>query len=171
MFPENLILPPNKAHSLLTCLRGCEKRFSTFMLWKNNKMSYCQESPRCGAGVRECYICYSVCIINSWLGMLQLKCEMSGFINKTVQKEWWRLTGGASGAAGCGYRFSEQPWSNRGMCTVGRICDLGENTDFNPCSKEREEQKKKRALKSEIKGIIHSSLKSVGIISSQWGLD
>lgn len=169
MFPENLILPTNKAHLLLACSRGREKRFSTFMLWKNNKMSYCQESPHCGAGVRECYICYSVCIINSWLGMLEPKCEMSVFINKTVQKEWWRLTGWVSWAAGCGYCFSEQPWSNRGMCTVCRICDLGENIDLILVIKKR--KNKKRALKSEIKGIIHSSLKSVGIISSQWGLD
>jgi len=71
------------------------------MFGKNNKMSYCQESPCCRAGVRECCICYSVCIINSWLGVLQLKCEMSGFINETDSAEGVMKTDWLGVLSGC----------------------------------------------------------------------
>lgn len=61
------------------------------MFGKNNKMSYCQESPHCGAGVRGCHVCCSVCVRSSWLGMLQLKCEMPVFIS---ERECRRSDGG-----------------------------------------------------------------------------
>lgn len=55
------------------------------------------------------------------------------------------------------------------MCSGCRTCDLGENADLNLVIKKGKNIK--RALKSEIKDIIHSPLRSVGIIPSQWALD
>lgn len=49
-----------------------------------------------------------------------------------------------------------------------RICDLGENADLSLVIKKR---RNKKSFKKEIKDVIHSPLKSMGIISSQWALD
>lgn len=104
MFPENSIPGTNKAHLIFACFQGCEKRISTFMFGKNNKMFYCQESPRCRARVRECCICYAGCIINSRLDMFQLKCEVSVFINESHSATGVMNTD-CPGVLGCGFCF------------------------------------------------------------------
>lgn len=109
MFPANSILSTNKAHLQLACLRGPEKRFSTFESGKNNKMTYHQKSPHCRVGDRERCICRSVCIINVWLGMLQPKCEMSVFINEADSAGGVMKAGCASWAAGTAFQSKYDP--------------------------------------------------------------